>query len=391
MNFRPFSVLFCCLFGLTGFISVSHANQLSEINQKIEKQKSKINENRQKRNALQATLKKQEVEMGQVFTKLKDTETSLADIRAAIKRTEQEIKRLEQQEKEQKERLKDQLDSAYRSGIHPSMLERLMSDSAKNADRMTAYYEHINQVRITLINDLRRTQEELKARRDELKGQQKGHQTQLSTQKKQEQDLKKVQRERENTLKAIDKTLEKDQNQLDELKANAAALQQKLASAARQAEEQEKRDIAQLEAKKSREENRKATESEKQQVRAGSGLGNSRYAMPVSGKIVTQFGRGWNGVVISASAGTPIRAIASGKVIATAWLQGYGNVVMINHGREDISVYGYTQSILVREGARVSAGQTIATVGNSGGQSRPALYFGITRAGVPINPLKVVK
>lgn len=391
MNFRSLSLILCCFFSLNGLISFGYANQLSEINQKIEKQKSKINENRQKRNALQATLKKQEVEMGQVFTKLKDTETSLADIRAAIKRTEQEIKRLEQQEKEQKERLKDQLDSAYRSGIHPSMIERLMSDSAKNADRMTAYYEHINQVRITLINDLRRTQEELKARRDELKGQQKGHQTQLSTQKKQEQDLKKVQRERENTLKAIDKTLEKDQNQLDELKANAAALQQKLASAARQAEEQEKRDIAQLDAKKSKEENRKATESEKQQVRAGSGLGNSRYAMPVSGKVITQFGRGWNGIVISASAGTPVRAIASGRVIATAWLQGYGNVVMINHGREDISVYGYTQSIMVREGARVSAGQTIATVGSSGGQSRPALYFGITRAGVPINPLRVVK
>ena len=340
---------------------------------------------------MQATLKQQEVEMGQVFTKLKDTESSLADIRASIKRTEQEIQRLEQQEKEQKERLKDQLDSAYRSGIHPSVLERLMSDSAKNADRMTAYYEHINQVRIDLINDLRHTQKELKARRDELKGQQKGHQTQLSTQKKQEQDLKKVQRERENTLKAIDKTLEKDQSQLEELRANAAALQQKLVVATRQAEEQEKRDIAQLDAKKSREENRKATESEKQQVRAGSGLDSSKYSMPVSGKVVTNFGNGWNGVVISASAGTPIRTIAGGKVMVAGWLQGYGNVVVISHGREDLSVYGYAQSIFVKEGARVSAGQTIATVGNSGGRSSPALYFGITRAGVAVNPLRLVR
>nr|WP_258790474.1 murein hydrolase activator EnvC [Haemophilus parahaemolyticus] len=379
------------LFGLNSLIEISNANQLSEINQKIEKQKSKINENRQKRNTLQATLKQQEVEMGQVFTKLKDTESSLADIRASIKRTEQEIKRLEQQEKEQKERLKEQLESAYRSGIHPSVLERLMSDSAKNADRMTAYYEHINQVRIDLINDLRHTQEELKARRDELKEQQKGHQTQLSTQKKQEQDLKKMQRERENTLKAIDKTLEKDQSQLEELKANAVALQQKLVVATRQAEEQEKRDIAQLDAKKSREENRKATESEKQQVRAGSGLGSRKYPMPVSGKVVTKFGNGWNGVVISANAGIPVQAIASGKVMVAGWLQGYGNVVVISHGREDLSVYGYIQSILVKEGSRVSAGQTIATVGNSGGRSSPALYFGITRAGVAVNPLRLVR
>ena len=292
MKIRHLFVFIFSLFGLNSLIAISNANQLSEINQKIEKQKSKINENRQKRNVLQATLKQQEVEMGQVFTKLKDTESSLADIRASIKRTEQEIKRLEQQEKEQKERLKEQLDSAYRSNVHPSVLERLMSDSAKNADRMTAYYEHINQVRIDLINDLRHTQEELKVRRDELKGQQKGHQTQLSTQKKQEQDLKKVQRERENTLKAIDKTLEKDQSQLEELKANAAALQQKLVAATQQSEEQEKRDIAQLDAKKSREENRKATEIEKQQVRAGNGLGSSKYSMPVSGKVVTNFGNG---------------------------------------------------------------------------------------------------
>lgn len=391
MKIRHLFVLIFSLFGLNSLITISNANQLSEINQKIEKQKSKINENRQKRNALQATLKQQEVEMGQVFTKLKDTESSLADIRASIKRTEQEIKRLEQQEKEQKERLKEQLESAYRSGIHPSVLERLMSDSAKNADRMTAYYEHINQVRIDLINDLRHTQEELKARRDELKEQQKGHQTQLSTQKKQEQDLKKMQRERENTLKAIDKILEKDQSQLEELKANAVALQQKLVVATRQAEEQEKRDIAQLDAKKSREENRKATESEKQQVRAGSGLGSSKYPMPVSGKVITKFGNGWNGVVISASAGTPVQAIAGGKVMVAGWLQGYGNVVVISHGREDLSVYGYIQSILVKEGSRVSAGQTIATVGNSGGRSSPALYFGITRAGVAVNPLRLVR
>ncbi|MDQ6569455.1 MAG: peptidoglycan DD-metalloendopeptidase family protein, partial [Haemophilus parahaemolyticus] len=190
---------------------------------------------------------------------------------------------------------------------------------------------------------------------------------------------------------AIDKILEKDQSQLEELKANAVALQQKLVVATRQAEEQEKRDIAQLDAKKSREENRKATESEKQQVRAGSGLGSSKYPMPVSGKVITKFGNGWNGVVISASAGTPVQAIAGGKVMVAGWLQGYGNVVVISHGREDLSVYGYIQSILVKEGSRVSAGQTIATVGNSGGRSSPALYFGITRAGVAVNPLRLVR
>ncbi len=382
------AVLFCCIYLVT---STSSANQLSDIQQKIKQQTTKINENRQKRNALQSTLKNQEIEMGKVFNKLKETETSLADIRAAIKRTEQEIKRLEQQEKEQKEKLKEQLDSAYRSGIHPSVIERLMSEDAKNADRMTAYYEHINQVRIDAIHELRRTQQELKERRDELKGQQKGQQTQLTEQKKQENDLKKVQRERETTLRSIDKTLEQDESRLDNLKTNAATLKQKIANAAKESEQQEKQEIAKLEEKKNKEENRKATEEEKQQVRAGSGLKSGKYAMPIRGSIVTKFGGSWNGIVIAAGAGTPVKAIASGRVIMADWLQGYGNMVAIDHGNGDISLYGYNQNVAVRKGSRVSAGQVIASVGNTGGQNRNALYFGITRKGNPVNPLSVVK
>ena len=340
---------------LSGFMLNVQAEDLSQIQQRIKQQQSKINENRQKRNVLQSTLKTQEIEMGKVINKLKE-----------------------------------QLDSAYRSGIHPSVLERLMSEPAKDADRMTAYYEHINQVRIDAIYELRRTQAELKARRDELQGQQKGQQTQLTEQKKQEKDLKKVQNERELTLKSIDKVLEQDENRLDSLKANAESLKQQVANAARESERQEKQDLAALEAKKNKEENRKATEQEKQQVRAGSGL-KGGYSMPVSGKVVQSFGNGWTGVVISANAGTPVKAIASGRVIMSDWLQGYGNMVAIDHGNGDISLYGYNQNLSVRKGSRVAAGQTIATVGNSGGQTRSGLYFGITRKGSPVNPMKLVK
>ena len=173
---------------------------------------------------------------------------------------------------------------------------------------------------------------------------------------------------------------------MDSLKANAESLKQQVANAAREAERQEKQDLAALEAKKNKEENRKATEQEKQQVRAGSGL-KGGYSMPVSGKVVQSFGNGWTGVVISANAGTPVKAIASGRVIMSDWLQGYGNMVAIDHGNGDISLYGYNQNLSVRKGSRVAAGQTIATVGNSGGQTRSGLYFGITRKGSPVNPM----
>ncbi|MDG6269617.1 murein hydrolase activator EnvC [Glaesserella parasuis] len=372
------------------------AGDLSKIQQKSQALKNKIDEQKKKRDSLQSTLKNQEIEMGKVLNSLKQTEMTLSETRASIKRTEQEIKRLEKQEAVQKERLKEQLDSAYRSGIHPSVLERLLSEEAKNADRMGAYYEHINQVRIDAIYELRRTQADLKARRDELKEQQKGQQTQLNKQKKQEKDLQKVKNERESTLRSIDKSLAQDQGHLENLKANEEALRNQLVQASNESEQQEKQDIAKLEQKKNKEERRSATESEKQQVRAGNGL-SGKYRMPVSGKIINRFGSTqmgeikWNGVVIQASAGTPVRAIAGGRVILATWLQGYGEVVVIEHGKGDMSLYGYNQSVNVRKGERVQAGQVIASVGNSGGQSRSALYFEIRRKGVAVNPLKWVQ
>ncbi|MDG6322450.1 murein hydrolase activator EnvC [Glaesserella parasuis] len=372
------------------------AGDLSKIQQKSQALKNKIDEQKKKRDNLQSTLKNQEIEMGKVLNSLKQTEMTLSETRASIKRTEQEIKRLEKQEAVQKEKLKEQLDSAYRSGIHPSVLERLLSEEAKNADRMGAYYEHINQVRIDAIYELRRTQADLKARRDELKEQQKGQQTQLNKQKKQEKDLQKVKNERESTLRSIDKSLAQDQGHLENLKANEEALRNQLVQASNESEQQEKQDIAKLEQKKNTEERRSATESEKQQVRAGNGL-SGKYRMPVSGKIINRFGSTqmgeikWNGVVIQASAGTPVRAIAGGRVILATWLQGYGEVLVIEHGKGDMSLYGYNQSVNVRKGERVQAGQVIASVGNSGGQSRSALYFEIRRKGVAVNPLKWVQ
>lgn len=360
-------------------VSFSFANNLNQIQQKIQQQASKINEQKQKRNELQSTLKTQEVEMGKVLDKLQQTQMSLSEVSRTIKATEAEITRLENQEKEQKERLKEQLDSAYRSGVNPSVLARLMSEETKNVERMTAYYEHMNNIRIDAIVDIRKTQADLKARNDELKGQQKDHQAQLSEQKKQERNLKKVQSQRESTLRSLNKTLEKEESRLENLRNNEIALREQLEKAQRESQQAQNRE-AKEQAKSSKNANKIDTL-----------ITSGRYIMPVSGNIITKFGNNWHGVVIGAAAGTSVKAMASGRVIMVEWLAGYGNMVAIDHGNGDISLYGYNQSILVNKGSRVNTGQIIAKVGNTGGQSSSALYFGITRKGRPINPLNLVK
>lgn len=364
------------------FVPFSSANNLNQVQQKIQQQTSKINEQKQKRAALQSTLKNQEIEMGRVLDKLQKTQMSLSEIRQTIKATEIEIARLEKQEKQQKEKLKEQLDSAFRSGVNPSVLERLMSEEAQNAERMTAYYEHINNIRLEAIHDIRKTQADLKARRDELTGQQKTHQSQLNEQKKQEKDLKKVQNQRESTLRSIDKTLAQDESRLENLRANERALKQQLEKAQKESVQAQKQEQEQSKTSRTKTTTAKVDTTP---IKAG------KYTMPVSGNIITKFGNSWHGVVIGAAAGTPVKAMANGRVIMAQWLAGYGQMIAIDHGNGDISLYGYNQSISVSKGARVQGGQVIAKVGNTGGQTRPALYFGVTRKGTPINPMNLIK
>lgn len=313
---------------------------------------------------LQAVLKSQEMEMGNVSSNLKKMASSLAEIRQSIQRTEQEIARLEKQEAVQRDKLAQQLDSAYRSDIHPSLLERLLSDTAKDAARKAAYYEHLNQLRIQAIVELRRIRGELNTRKAELLAQQNHLQQQLREQKKQENTLQQVTVEREKTIQSIDKTLESDAARQAALKENERDL---LAQAA------------------------KASNF------SGNGLGNRKYAPPVSGKLVQRFGQRLTGDVtshnqlIQAPLNTPVRSLSDGIVENISWVNGYGNVVTINHGANYVSYYGHLQSVMVSLNEPVSAGQQIATVGQTGGQKQPALYFSIRHQHVAVDPAKWLK
>ncbi len=115
---------------------------------------------------------------------------------------------------------------------------------------------------------------------------------------------------------------------------------------------------------------------------------------PVDGRLVARYGtpRGgdartkWDGVLIGASAGSQVRAVHGGRVVFADWLRGSGLLVILDHGNGYLSLYGHNQSLLKDAGDMVAAGDPIATVGNSGGQETPALYFAIRQQGRPSDP-----
>lgn len=122
--------------------------------------------------------------------------------------------------------------------------------------------------------------------------------------------------------------------------------------------------------------------------------------LPVSGNIVSKFGKYIephsgavnyrNGIEIQAGRGTPIRAVFSGQTIFSSWIKGYGNVVIIDHGKHYHTVYAHVEEVFCAKGKPVKAGEVIATVGDSGAFGGPTLYFEIRHRGSPVDPLKWV-
>jgi len=91
-------------------------------------------------------------------------------------------------------------------------------------------------------------------------------------------------------------------------------------------------------------------------------------------------------VLVATERGAPVRSIYHGRVAYADWLAGLGLLVIVDHGGGYLSLYGHNDSLFKAVGERVTAGDTIAAAGDSGGRPQPQLYFEIRRGGKPVDP-----
>ncbi len=117
-----------------------------------------------------------------------------------------------------------------------------------------------------------------------------------------------------------------------------------------------------------------------------------KLAWPVSGRLVARFGDAraggvhWDGVLVATERGAPVKAVCQGRVIYADWLPGLGLLTIVDHGDGYLSLYGHNERLYKAAGEPVAAGEAIAAAGDSGGSSRPELYFEIRKGGKPVDP-----
>jgi len=348
--------------------------------QELKQLKSKIK-------LLQSTLSKKRKQQSSALKKLRSSEKRIAtaskilrSTKRQLKKKEYQLKRLRRQQqtlevdkKAQKKALADQLRSAYMNGKQEYLKLLLNQQDPDELGRMLVYYDYMNKARSKQVNELKKTLSELK--NIDLAIQKEIRQLDLLRQSKEAEtkQLTKLKLKRKKLVETLTKEIASKNDQLTELEINAQELQQLIDSVRQTIEEM---DFTQpLEGLKKL---------------------KGRLKWPTSGKQIQRYGslnqgQRSSGILIAGREGIEINSIHHGRVVYADWLRGFGLLMIVDHGKGYMSLYGYNQALYKEVGDWVEAGEAVSTLGQSGGQKQPALYFELRHQGKPINPKRWFK
>lgn len=403
----------------------------------VETKKKSLDSVRARIESLRRDMSKTEKSKQAVSQQLRATETAIADTNRRLQQLAQErraveeklatlqaqTKRLEQQTSAQQSHLAQLLNRQLMSGDADALSILLAGRDPNFIARDQYFLTQLSRAKADLVQQLRTTVSERQRLTEAVLEQQ----TQLTDIARREQEsrsqLQMRQQQRAATLAQLGERLRGQKTEITSLRRDEQRLTNVIAALAAAARKEAAKEAASAARMKKAAAPPKVlsppivgagnTVSQPAEIavspgkspaarNGGPGPGNGAFSalrgrlrMPVSGQILARYGSAraeggttWKGLFIRATAGEPIHAVAAGKIVFAEWLRGFGNLLIIDHGNDFLSVYANNESLLGAVGATVTAGQSIATVGNSGGHPDPGLYFELRHRGQAFDPLK---
>lgn len=271
----------------------------------------------------------------------------------------------------QKSALAQQMQAAYREGRDSQLRLLLDAQDPETVGRMLAYYDYVNQARTQRIGAVR---QELAAL-DQVDA----HiQLQVANLKKLRDnraaslaDLQSRGKSRRQLLATLDAGIKSRNSEIARLNKDQQAMQS-LVNSLNQAMSEVPAEL---------------TQGKRFSTLKG------RLLWPVGGKMLDYYGQPragghlhWEGDLIAAPLGTPVRAISQGRVVYADWMPHFGLIVIVDHGEGYLSIYAHNQNVTRSVGDYVKAGEVIAALGDSGGQDGPALYFELRHGNDTLDP-----
>ncbi|RRU89913.1 peptidase M23 [Stenotrophomonas maltophilia] len=405
----------CLLLGLALALALplpGAAQTTRETERKLQKLRSELKGVAQERRQIEGQrgqasqqLREADEKVARTGRALAQTETALREQGRALAEAEQRRSTLQANLAQQHRELAGLLRAAYQLGNHAPLKLLLSQDTVADANRALAYHRYLQRERAQRITTLTADLKELEALQAQIAERKQKLQGAQQDQKQQAAALEADRRDRAKTVASLDERFKDQREKEQALGQDAKALETLLANlrAAAARAEAERRAAA----RRAAAEKAAAARAARQAAAPGRPppptkvppAGASAPApkvggrgWPLSGNLLARYGgklpdgRTSSGVLIGAPAGSTVTAVADGTVVFSDWMTGYGMILIVDHGNGYMSLYAHNDTLLKDAGARVSRGDAVAKVGNSGGQGVTALYFELRRGGQPVNP-----
>lgn len=363
---------------LPALLPVSGVADTTPSKAQLEKLKSRISElseaqsrELRERDSVQASLREAELRISRLTREQRNLEKKASTAQQRLKNLEAEQAVLAAEKRTQLDWLGKTVRASYQAGRQERIKLLLNQEQPDQIARLLRYQEYYQRARSNRLKAVNGELDELKAIALRVE---KARQVLLEKRtdvQRHTDKLQDAQKERQATLASLNRSLDDRGSNLNQLKADQQRLQKLLADMQRSLN-----DIpADL---------------------GGKPFGNlaGKLPWPVEARISTGYNSRregalrWQGVIFNAAPGTPVRAIHAGRVVFADWLRGYGLLTIVDHGNGYLTLYGYNQSLLREVGEWVSAGDSLALAGNSGGNRTNGLYFEIRHRGKAVNPTR---
>lgn len=347
--------------------SLNSRKKLSHVNQEINRLQQGLVQYQQKREQQQAALAKTEINLSHLNDQLQTTQVKLTKEQDALSTLEKARMLQEKKLTLQQQALADHIESIYQLGEEP-LLQLLLSEEApEKIQRMIAYYRLIYTDCITRIQTLKNTLSELHTNLQTTLVQTQKLQSVKQKQENEKEQYHATYRERQQIIVTLNQAIDQRAHALKQLRLN----REQLAAAIKTAQQNLQNTPPSI------------------PFTGKKGL----FSWPTPGPVTEQFQTPIahselkrDGILIQAPAGQSVRAIADGQVIFSKWLAGYGLLLIIDHGKGYMSLYGRNQKIYKSVGETVHRNEVIAQVGQTGGYEKTGLYFAIRHNAKPLDP-----
>lgn len=323
-----------------------------------------------------------------------------------------EIERLNVKVEQQKQSLSRFLRQQYQDGDSDRIKLLLSGDNPNRINRDMHYMSYISKTQAKLIAALqaslaeieqkREAAQEVKAELEEIAQEEREHKKGLESQKK----------KRATILADLATKLRSQRKEADNLRRD----EQFLNALLRKLEEQAKADLAKQKALAEKQRKERLAQEKAQAGKSADSTTSKKVIveqtpewgfndgqafarlkgqlrLPVLGELLARFGQkridslNWKGLFIKAAEGGDVKAVGAGRVVTAGWLRGYGNLIVLDHGGDFLSIYGGNQAVLKNVGDQVKAGEKIASAGDTFGYEESGLYFEMRHKGMPFDPL----